>query len=70
MSYEICFIIGSLMNEIWNWWIPREQSPMEYILATVKFGGPGIISWGCYPGSLVPVRGNVNVTVYSVQTDN
>lgn len=34
----------------------------------VKFGGQGIMLWGCFykfgPGPLVPVKGNINVSAY------
>ena len=47
----------------------RRTLPSLCIVATVKFGGGGIIVWGCFlwfrlvPS--VPVKGNVNNTAYN-----
>ena len=39
----------------------------ERIVSIVKFGGEGLMVWGCFHGSgpLVPVKGNRNATAYN-----
>lgn len=73
-SDESRFSIWQSDGRVWVWRLPGERYISDRIVPTVKFGGGGIMVWGCFSGAglgpLVPVKGTLNASGYQNILDN
>ena len=71
---ESRFSIWQSDGWLWVWRLPGEQYLSDCIVPSVKFGGGGIMVWGCFSGArlgpLVPVKGTLNTSAYQEMLDN
>ncbi|MCJ8729091.1 hypothetical protein PDJAM_G00011980 [Pangasius djambal] len=73
-SDESHFSICQSDGRVWVWRLPGERYISDCIVPSVKFGGGGIMVWGCFSGvglgPLVPVKGTLSASGYQNILDN
>uniref|UniRef100_A0A3Q2W3X4 Tc1-like transposase DDE domain-containing protein n=1 Tax=Haplochromis burtoni TaxID=8153 RepID=A0A3Q2W3X4_HAPBU len=73
-SGESCFSVWQCDGQVWVWRLPGEQYLSDCIVPSVKYGGGGVMVWGCFSGvglgPLLPVNETLNSSAYQDILDN
>ncbi|KFM60251.1 Transposable element Tc1 transposase, partial [Stegodyphus mimosarum] len=73
-SDESRFTLYRSDGRVWVWRLPGERLLPECVVPTVKFGGCGIMVWGCFSwyglGPLVHIHGKLNSDAYCTILDD